>query len=365
MAPPSPLEIPFDFNKAAQLSRNVASASYIPNTITTFTTNASQWEPGEFSNGINSFGPDQNVFILHNSGSNQGANQRYAYIAFATQVPVTLSSLSFSAQTNGPIPTTPMFSVESSPIANFAIDVKLLGQANGPTGPWTDSNVAFAPFEVQAGSIIYIRIRVSSAIPDGSNYVAYKDVKLVGIVTGGGPPPGQPLELLYDFNTANELALNVASSQSVFGVDSVASTNALQWEPGEFSNGVTSFGPNDNVFIIHDAGPESGDNQRYLFVALATQQPVVLTQLQVNVGSNAHGNSPTNPVTIAVEASTTSGFSTPVTLGTVSTTTNTLALNLPIPRGLTYLRLRSTFPIPDGSNYIAYDHLKLNGTLVV
>jgi hypothetical protein len=107
--------------------------------------------------------------------------------------------------------------------------------------------------------------------------------------------------------------------QSVSTLNSVVSTNASQWEPGEFNNGVDTFGPGNKVFILHDTGPEGGANQRYLFIVLTAQQTLVLTKLQVNVRSNAFGSGPNNPVTVAVEASSTNNFASVVNLGSVST----------------------------------------------
>lgn len=369
------VEISFDLNKAAVLSRNLASASYVDShTIANLTTNAAQFEPGEFSNGIVTFDSNTNVFIIHNSGSDKGANQRYAYIGLATQIPLTLTEFNISVQTNAQVSHSTEYVLEASPRDDFSGPIDVWGEFAAPSGGWTGFTLGIKPFEVPIGGVTYIRIRVNSPIPDGTNYVAYKDMRLAGSVKAStltpgprlDPKPGQeqgtsnPVELLYDFNTANQSALNVASSQKVPNVCSVVTTYSSLFEPGEFPNGVSPFGPDNNVFQLHNVG---GANQRYAFVALATQQPMVLTALQVNVGSNARGNSPTNPVIIAVEASSTDDFALFTPLGTVSTVTKTLDLNMPIPRGITYLRLRSTFFIPDGSNYIAYDHLKLTGSI--
>ena len=47
------VNIGVDLNKALELSRNVASAATVPGIYANLTTNASQREPGIFSNGVN------------------------------------------------------------------------------------------------------------------------------------------------------------------------------------------------------------------------------------------------------------------------------------------------------------------------
>ena len=352
----SAIQLPFDFNKAANLSENVATSSFNPFAVATFTTNASQFEPGEFSNGINAFG-STNVFILHDAGAAFGPNQRYVYIALATQFPIVVKQIQLVVGTNaqGHSPSNPVsFVIEGALTEQFA-NTTQLGTFNSAIQTSQTVNVNF---EVPLGQV-YIRLRATSDIPDGSNYVAYSNVTLGAAFD----EVGGPIELLYDFNTANVGALNVTTATRVPYIDTVCSTNASLFEPGEFPNGVVSFGSANNVFILHDAG-SALNPQRYLFVAVATQLPFLLTSLSVNIGSNAQGSSPTNPVVIAVESSSTSGFASVVSLGTISTVKTTLVLNDTIQTGITFIRLRALSPIPDGSNYIAYDHLKLTGVVI-
>jgi hypothetical protein len=171
-----------------------------------------------------------------------------------------------------------------------------------------------------------------------------------------------PNSLLFDCNQALDHSQTVGPATPLQQVVAALASNALPWEPGEFANGVGVFGPGNNVFIVHNAGTSSGVSQRYVYMGLETQVPLILTKLDVNVGSNAQGNSPDNPVTIAVEAASTQAFQDVVELGTISTVNGTLSMDTIIPRGITFIRLRATSPIPDGSNYIAYSPLTLTAS---
>jgi hypothetical protein len=207
--------------------------------------------------------------------------------------------------------------------------------------------------------ITHLRIRATDAIPDGANYVACNEIKLIGtsvntpasaidpILGAGDCASDTKFDIMYDFNTATTGARTTTSAQQHPTINSIFTTNVARWKPGEF-------GPGNHVFIIHSAGP--GPSQRFVFTAMTTPQPIVLSQLTVNVGSNGPA-----PATAAVESSSKSDFPRARKLGTVSTSSSALNLNMYIARGTVYLRLTVKSNIPDGSNYGAYDHLKLTG----
>ena len=175
------------------------------------------------------------------------------------------------------------------------------------------------------------------------------------------PPVGGPsIPIVFDFNKAPPNALQVPSEPNFLGVKAVFTTNASQWEPGEFVNGVVSFGPNENVFILHNAGTAQGSNQRYVAVQLNNPVALRLVGMRFRSHTNAFGCSPENPVVLAVEAATRDDFADAAVLGTIPTFGGPLAeKSLPLgvrvfPAGPINIRLRSTSPVPDGSNYIAY-----------
>lgn len=319
----TPIKLAFDFNKASNLSQNVGTTTYVHRTVATFTTNASQLEPGKFSNGINSFGSNNNVFILHNAGANMGANQRYVYLALATQVPIRLTKFAVNVGTNASThsPTNPVvFAVEVSPSDNFAGAVSIGSFSSAVT---TDQTVTMN-FEIPSG-ITYMRLRVTSAIPDGSNYVAYENVKLVGSVIDNGP-----IELLYNFNTAAESARVVGTSVPLRHITSVFTGNAKAWEPGELANGVNVFLPDNNIFTVHNIGANLGTNQRYAYIGLATTVPLVLKQLNVSIGTFITGTPPASPgpLTLAIETAREDTFFPASLVGTLSSASRAVALTI-------------------------------------
>jgi len=272
----TPVQVTFDFNQAKELAQNVGSATPLPNALATFTSNASTWEPGEFNNGVTSFGPNYNVFILHNSGTAQGANQRYAYVCLATQVPWILTTFSVNVSSNaaGHSPTNPVtVAIEASPRDDF-FNAVVLGSISA-NQPQPVQSISFN-LRIPVGAM-YIRLRSTSPIPNGANYIAYSNAQLAGStdvqrqtpipplitssLSGQGMGSNSNFELLYDFNRAAEHAQVVASASRLANAIGVFASTASPWEPGEFANGVTSFGPGNNVFIIHDAGSAEGTNQ--------------------------------------------------------------------------------------------------------
>jgi alpha-tubulin suppressor-like RCC1 family protein len=173
------------------------------------------------------------------------------------------------------------------------------------------------------------------------------------------PVPGPSIAIAFDFNKAPANALRVPSEPNALGVKAFFTTNASQWEPGEFVNGVVSFGPNENVSILHNAGTAQGSNQRYVAVKLESPVALLLQGMRFRSHTNAFGCSPENPVILAVETATRDDFADATVLGTIPTFGGPLAekslpLGVRLPAGPINIRLRSTSPVPDGSNYIAY-----------
>ncbi|KAJ5681610.1 uncharacterized protein N7477_001550 [Penicillium maclennaniae] len=187
------------------------------------------------------------------------------------------------------------------------------------------------------------------------------------ITPGPPPPPIGPtadFQLPLNLDQALELSLNVPSRANVPTLLANLSTNANQWEPGEFANGVQAWSP--NVFGLHNAGANLGSAQRFAYIGVASQAPFTLKQFQVQIDTNAHGASAANPVVIAVELSSANDFAGYSTIGTIQshhTNPQSLTTSQSIPAGLTYIRLRVTSPIPDGSNYIAYSKIVLSGSV--
>lgn len=119
----------------------------------------------------------------------------------------------------------------------------------------------------------------------------------------------------FDLNQTTELCQLVSFKKNTPNIASVLTSNASTWEPGEFNNGVTSFGPRNNVFILHNSGSAQGASQRYMYLGLATHIPLILSQIQVSVSSNAQGHSATSPVNIAVDTSSREDFFDSAVLG--------------------------------------------------
>jgi hypothetical protein len=372
------IHLAIDINQALELSQNVCGTTDVPAISGNLTTNASQWEPGEFSNGVNSFGPGNNVFIIHNAGTSAGINQRFAYIGVATETPFTLTRLQavVSSNASGHSSAHPVvIAVETSPRDDF-----LSFHTAGTIRTDHESPQTLAmDLRIPSGNT-YIRLRSTSPIPDGSNYIAYSNVALDGSVISGAvvasPEPIDPtsgsqmtstdtFSITYDFKKAAQNAQVVAAAgPAKKRMVSFLGTNASPFEPGEFPNGVGNFGPNHNVFILHNSGAAVGINQRYAYVMISTQVPLVLSQLVLPFGSNATGSSPTNPVVLSVEASPTLDFQDMSILGTVSSANSTCSTTALLPRGSTFIRFRATTQIPDGSNYIAFDNsITLSGSI--
>ncbi|OSS54202.1 hypothetical protein B5807_01829, partial [Epicoccum nigrum] len=188
--------------------------------------------------------------------------------------------------------------------------------------------------------------------------------------SSGPAPDTSPSGPTVDFRLPLDLDLVLEPSLIVPGRANIPTlwanltTDASQWEPGEFSNGLWAWSP--NVFGLHNAGVSLGSAQRSAYIEVASQAPYTLMQFQVQVDTNATGSSAANPVVIAVEWSSGNSFVSYSTLGTVQShraSPQTLALSQPIPAGLTYIRLRATSQVPDGSNYIAYSKIILAGSI--
>ena len=271
-----------DLNQALEISQNVCAITNVPGVSANISTNASQWEPGEFSNGVNSWGPGNNVFIVHSAGSAAGINQRFAYIGVATRKPFTLTRLQALVFSNaaGHSPTNPVnIAVEISSEDDF-----LTFETAGTITTHNESpQILSVNIYIPSGNT-YIRLRSTSPIPDGSNFIAYSNITLDGTVISDAvvnslkpidPESGSQMAstdtfaITYDFNKAAPNVQIIASARPARKrMVCFLSTNASPHEPGEFGNGIESWGPNNNVFILHNSGAAQGDNQRYAYVMI-------------------------------------------------------------------------------------------------
>lgn len=102
-----------------------------------------------------------------------------------------------------------------------------------------------------------------------------------------------------------------------------------------------------------------GASQRYAYVVIATQNPLVVSLVTANLTSNAVGTSKSKPVSIAIEASTSPDFQGAILLGVVSTVSSRCLTNTLLRKGVSYIRFRSTTQIPDASNYIAFSDISI------
>lgn len=176
------------------------------------------------------------------------------------------------------------------------------------------------------------------------------------------------MQVTYDPNQAAEHAQHVAAASSLRNLFGILTSNAPPSKPGVSSNGVTSLGPNNNVFVVYNAGINLGMNQSYIYLGLASQAPLRLKELRFRSHTNAPGASPTNPIPVVVEADIFENFPNVSVLGTIPIFCGELAEkrlspNLRIRSKITYIRFRATIPIPDGNNYIAYTDIRLDVSL--
>lgn len=185
--------------------------------------------------------------------------------------------------------------------------------------------------------------------------------------------PPQPVNVAtWTFDETAFPNLDVNSSTSAAGFTAKVTTNAqLSNDPINFVNGVSDVSfirEGNHVYVLRDAGLASQQNN--LIVALTAPQAWTWTGLDVLTQSNL-GNSTSEDLHIAVEFSLTPDFSNVQTFGSYdnsgqgATFLTSLAGSVALPAGKVYLRLRSQTFIPDISNYIAYDDLRLKGIVDV
>jgi len=363
-------QLPLDLDLALEPSLIVPGRANIPTLWANLTTDASQWEPGEFSNGLWAWSP--NVFGLHNAGVSLGSAQRSAYIEVASQAPYTLMQFQVQVDTNatGSSAANPVVIAVEWSSTNSFVSYSTLGTVQSHRA---SPQILALSQPIPAG-LTYIRLRATSQVPDGSNYIAYSKIVLAGSIqssstTGSisvlNPMAKSPataddiFSLTYDFKHASDKALLVGVAAPVQnGLISLLATNALQFEPGEFNNGVTSFG-SEKVFILHRGGAAIGQNQRYPYAVIATQQALIVSSVTANFSSNASGASLSDPVVVSIEGSTSPDFTGAVTLGSLSSVTSTCVTSTLLLKGVSYLRLRCITPIPDDSNYIAFSSISI------
>lgn len=174
----------------------------------------------------------------------------------------------------------------------------------------------------------------------------------------------EPFQVLFDLNQSPQFALQATSiSDFHHGESAVITTNALSFEPGEFANGVVSFGDN-NVFILHQAGASFGANQRILLITVSSgTATLTLTSLNVNSSQN------TGSVSISVFASSNADLSDAEILATypANNTDQTVTFSSPViipPASSKVFALRAVEAIPDNSNYVAHTNIFMAGTKV-
>jgi YVTN family beta-propeller protein len=332
-----------------------------PGFLGVFGTNCAQFEPGEFVNGVHSpfFGPGQSAFVIHDGGVAQG---RYVFLTLTSPASWVLQNLQVQIQHNSgsPGPGIPIqIAVEASSDPAFGV-YATLGILNPSMSP--PSSLASA-FTFPAGTV-YIRLRSITAIPDGSNYIAYGNLSISGAL------PVSPAGFVeQSFNGASTGALKVGAAVAQPGFVATASTNCAEFEPGEFQNGVVpNFFPlGDAGFIIHNAGTTQG---RYVYLGVAAISSWTLQAVTLTVGHNSgSGSGSTFPIQIAIETSTDPSFPSYATFGAIPITVPpgsafscSLTGSLSLGSGTTYIRFRSVTDIPDGSNYICYADIALYGS---
>lgn len=161
-------DILFDLNAVPERSTSMGplSAPGLPATAT-LKTNA---EPSdEYENWVVGGG----AFMLHHVGPSEGNRQRYLYFEVTNTAAIRVTRIRFRSNTNaGP---SANLSIEKSETSNFAAPT-LLGTVTTTGGPMSEKDLA-VDARLPAGTH-YIRIRATTAIPDGSAYIAYVGLRL-------------------------------------------------------------------------------------------------------------------------------------------------------------------------------------------
>ncbi|KAI5212483.1 hypothetical protein E4T38_00576 [Aureobasidium subglaciale] len=159
----------------------------------------------------------------------------------------------------------------------------------------------------------------------------------------------------FNFDQYSEGALSISST--ALRVDApigTFSSNANPYEPGSFLNGITSFRPNYNVYILHDSGAAHGASQRNCVISFTVPNQTTFSRLSLDIQHNSGSPGLVAPISIAFEASTTVDFQNATQLGTLDS-----VFSGPEVSGDVHFRLRCTSPIPDGSNYISYANVRI------
>ncbi|KAK3934040.1 hypothetical protein QBC46DRAFT_348042 [Diplogelasinospora grovesii] len=311
-----------DLGKAVELSRNVACTATVPGVYANLTTNVNPQEPGRIGYGVTMV-PGRLVFMLHNFGAAFGSVQRYAYFGIVAEKAFTLKQLQLNIDTDAECssaqnPVT--VAVELSPRDDFR-NVTLLGTVMSHHNPQTLSNLTRSQSR-QLSAYSGISLAGSTI----ATTVVY-ELEPISPTTGAELATSEAFSITYDFN------------------------QAATW--CRIGN-VQSFRAHHNVYALHNSGSAQGRNQRYILVMIATQLPLVLSQVSIPFSTNAAGSGPLNPVTMQVEASPTSDFRSISTLGTINKVNFTAQTTALLPRGISYVRFRATTPIPNGANYVAF-----------
>jgi YVTN family beta-propeller protein len=212
-----------------------------PGFLGVFGTNCAEFEPGEFLNGVhlNFFAPGQSAFLIHNGGVAQGQG-RYVFLSLTSPASWVLQNLLVPIQHNSGSPGRGIpiqIAVESSSDPAFGV-YTTLGILNPSMSPPTRLTGAFA---FPAGTV-YIRLRSITAIPDGSNYIAFGSLSLSGWLPlpsySFSPLPGSPFsvpkgavgvaaatKLVYLLNTQYATVLDARTLQGITGSPFQISTN--------------------------------------------------------------------------------------------------------------------------------------------
>ena len=286
-------EIVFDFNKAPANALRVTSETNDIGAKAVFTTNALQWEPGEFVNGVVSSQPNEKVFILHKAGKTYGASQRYVYFQLNSPVPLRLQGMRFRSHSDafGCSPENPVvLAVEAATRDDFT-DATVLGTIPTFAGPLAEK---YLPLDVRApvGSI-NIRLRSTSPIPDGSNYIAYIDFDIAASPLQS--PQIEPKWIWFDFNKATAHALHITSEPNDIQANAIFGTNASQWGP--MDDGILFDGANGAIFTVR-CEPRPGPDERYVYIQLNASTALHLYGLRfLSLVGLADA-----PVTLAAEA---------------------------------------------------------------
>ncbi|KAI5249660.1 hypothetical protein E4T42_05206 [Aureobasidium subglaciale] len=122
----------------------------------------------------------------------------------------------------------------------------------------------------------------------------------------------------FNFDQYSEGALSISST--ALRVDApigTFSSNANPYEPGSFLNGITSFRPNYNVYILHDSGAAHGASQRNCVISFTVPNQTTFSRLSLDIQHNSGSPGLVAPISIAFEASTTVDFQNATQLGTL------------------------------------------------